>query len=93
MSRKHFESIAASLANIRPINTNGEAYARWLASVNAIAGTCQALNPKFSRTAFLEACQGEEKDMPTCGVDSCARVATLGNLVCGSHFSFPVSHG
>ena len=65
MSRKHFEEIAASLANIRPVNPNAEAYARWLASVNAIAGTCQALNPRFSRTAFLEACQGEVKDMHT----------------------------
>ena len=56
MSRKHFNSIAQALANIRPIGASS-LRVDWLRSVKAIADQCQSLNSRFDRSKFIIACE------------------------------------
>ena len=66
MTRKHFEALAAALANIRPkperesmwgppVKGLGEGRNAWQNSVDLIANVCAESNPRFDRDKFLAA--------------------------------------
>ncbi len=66
MSKKHFEAVAAALANIRPepeqesmwgppVTGLGKARHAWQNSVDLIANVCAESNPHFDRQRFIRA--------------------------------------
>ena len=57
MTRKHFEAIAAMLAESKPIWV-GKAQSRiqWEADCNAMADVCQSFNSRFNKETFIKAC-------------------------------------
>lgn len=62
MSRMHFDGLAKALKEQRPeaYVLDGGAYTgvgrQWVKDVNAIAGVCMVMNPRFDLNRFLEAC-------------------------------------
>lgn len=61
MTRKHFKTIAAALADLRPNNPTGwvsigSALALWSDCVYRMANLCADSNPRFDRDKFLAAC-------------------------------------
>ena len=65
MTKKHFEALAAALADCKPILSNdgslntalrfGEVQI-WLDSVRSVATVCAQFSPKFDRARFFKAC-------------------------------------
>ena len=71
MSKKHFEAIAAALANAKPhiessnsadleFEYNNAWLHQWQRDVLAIADVCCSFNNNFNRSRFLSACGYEE---------------------------------
>ena len=54
MTATHFNAIAQTFANTRPMS-NGE-WGQWGQDVEAIADTLATFNDKFDRARFVEAC-------------------------------------
>jgi hypothetical protein len=65
MTRKHFEIVAAAVANIV------ERSDRWLIA-NMLANSFEKLNPRFDRDKFIAACR------PTEGADELRRLGKPG---------------
>mgnify|MGYP001411973935 CR=1 FL=1 len=65
MTRKHFEIVAAAVANIV------ERSDRWLIA-NMLANSFEKLNPRFNRDRFIAACR------PTEGADELRRLGKPG---------------
>jgi hypothetical protein len=57
MTRKHFNTIAETLAESKPIWV-GKAQSRiqWEADCNAMADVFQSFNPRFNKETFIKAC-------------------------------------
>lgn len=59
MTRKHFELIARTLRNLRPV-PGFDGYTavlrQWEKAVFTFTDMCAASNPRFNRSRFLEAC-------------------------------------
>jgi hypothetical protein len=62
MSKKHFETIAAALANSKPFfgSPSNRRYEQWQRDVLAMADVCSEFNNNFNRSRFLSACGYEE---------------------------------
>ena len=58
MTKKHFESLALHLADVRPIVADGgNSRHIWLESVGAVADSLALSNPRFDRSRFIDACE------------------------------------
>lgn len=65
MTKKHFESLALHLAEIRPaivrmdgsVTVTNPARDAWDASVGAVADACALASPRFDRERFTHACE------------------------------------
>jgi hypothetical protein len=58
MQRRHYEMIAAILANAKPDHAakTPDAYAQWMVSLDRFATTFKLDNPRFDRDRFIKAC-------------------------------------
>ena len=61
MSRKHFESLATELAEIRPSTAHADRFSQWVASVYSVASVCARYNNgSFDFERFVKACYGRQ---------------------------------
>jgi hypothetical protein len=60
MTKKHFEALAAALAEQRVgfslLPSLKNQHAQWCRDVQAVANVCARFNPNFDRARFLKAC-------------------------------------
>lgn len=56
MTRKHFEAIAATLAQNKPATKRGNAYKVWRKTVIDMSDSVGQFNDYFNRPRFLTAC-------------------------------------
>ena len=58
MTRKHFEAIAESLADLKDTACDGKTDGElvWWAACEAMAETCKRFNHNFSENKFMTAC-------------------------------------
>jgi hypothetical protein len=57
MTRKHFNSLAMHLAEVRPQEVPSDAWDAWGRSVRAVSDACKLANPQFDRERFEDACR------------------------------------
>jgi hypothetical protein len=55
MSRKHFNSLAEGLGNVRPPADSPE-FLQWRTCVEQVALSCAEANSSFNKSRFLDAC-------------------------------------
>ena len=55
MSKKHFETLALVLLNLKP-KKKGPKLAQWYCHCRELANMCQETNPRFNREKFLATC-------------------------------------
>lgn len=56
MTKKVFEQLAVALKGAKPAYQDPcTEYEQWSKDVEAVAGVCQKLNPRFNRQRWLEA--------------------------------------
>lgn len=56
MTRKHFNSLAMHLAEVRPPVEATDEWLVWRRTMRAVADACKLANPQFDRERFEEAC-------------------------------------